>query len=135
METLGSITEQSGWPRFSILSRTSGKHRYLFLGTFRRSFQSGAIQSGEVRGFWTQLSRPRFRAWNEAIRPGLDQRAAFEYDVLLGTDISRPGYRLTDESRPSEVAFAAWALLDASDPKQLDILLSHILERTARHHC
>jgi hypothetical protein len=33
---------------------------------------------------------------------------------------------LNDESRPSEVAFAAWALLDSSDSNQLNTLLSRI---------
>lgn len=85
-----------------------------------------AIQSGEIWGFWTQMSRLGYRDWYQAIRPSLDARAALRYDVLLGTDTMRPVYRLKDESRPSEVATAAWALLDGSDTNQLNALLSRI---------
>jgi hypothetical protein len=85
-----------------------------------------AIQSGEAWGFWTQMSRLGYRAWYGAVRPSLDAKAAAKYDVLLGTDTTRPVYRLNDDSRPSEVAFAAWALLDTSDPNQLNTLLSRI---------
>ena len=85
-----------------------------------------AIQSGEVWGFWTQMSQHGYRAWYQAVRSSLDVKAAAKYDVLLGTDTTRPVYLLKDESPPSEVAFAAWALLDSSDPNQLNTLLSHI---------
>ena len=84
------------------------------------------IQSGEAWGFWTQLSRWGYRGWYGAVRPSLDPKAAEKYDVLLGTEMTRPVYRLKDDSRPSEVAFAAWALLDASDSNQLNTLLSRI---------
>lgn len=92
-----------------------------------------AIQSGETWGFWTQMSRFGYRAWYPAVRPSLDAKAASKFDVLVGTGSTRPVYRLNDDSRPSEVAFAAWALLDSSDQDQLSKLLSRIpgADRTA----
>jgi hypothetical protein len=85
-----------------------------------------AVQSGETSGFWTHMSRQGYRAWYDNIRPSLDDRAVARYDVLLATGAPRPVYRLNDESRPSEIRFAAWALLDSSDPNQLNTLLGHI---------
>lgn len=85
------------------------------------------VQSGEIWGFWTQMSRQNIRSWYDSVRPSLDATAAARYDVLVGNDASRPVYRLTDESRPSEIAFASWALLDASDPNQFKTLLGHVV--------
>jgi hypothetical protein len=85
------------------------------------------VQSGEIWGFWTQMSRQDIRSWYDSVRPSLDATAAAKYDVLVGNDASRPVYRLTDESRPSEIAFAGWALLDGSDPNQLKTLLGHVV--------
>lgn len=86
-----------------------------------------AVQAGETSGFWTHMSRQGYRGWYDSIRPSLDDRAASRYDVLLAIGATRPVYRLNDESRPSEVRFAAWALLDNSDPNQLHTLLGHVI--------
>ena len=85
------------------------------------------VQAGETSGFWTQMSRRGYRAWYDDIRPSLSLKAAERYDVLLANGATRPVYRLNDESRPSEIAFAAWALLDNSDSNQLNTLLAHLL--------
>jgi hypothetical protein len=67
------------------------------------------VQAGETWGFWTQLL-------DTAIEPGLTPfgqasvRSRRAYDALL-PQAKQPVYRLSEESRPSEVAFAAWALL------------------------
>jgi len=86
-----------------------------------------AVQAGETAGFWTHMSRQGYRAWYESIRPSLDPKSAARYDVLLASAATRPVYRLKAESRPSEVAFAAWALLDSSDSNQLNTLFGHLL--------
>jgi len=86
-----------------------------------------AVQAGETSGFWTHMSRQGYRAWYDSIRPSLDPKAVARYDVLLATGAMRPVYRLNDESRPSEIAFAAWALLDSLDSNQLNTLLGHLL--------
>ena len=86
-----------------------------------------AIQAGETFGFWTHMSRQGYRDWYENIRSGLDPKATARYDVLVATGTTRPVYRLNDESRPSEVSFAAWALLDNSDSNQIKTLFSHLL--------
>jgi hypothetical protein len=86
-----------------------------------------AVQAGETSGFWTHMSRQGYRTWYDSIRPSLDDRAVAKYDVLLAAGAKRPVYRLNDESRPSEIRFAAWALLDGADPNQIDTLLSHAL--------
>jgi hypothetical protein len=86
-----------------------------------------AVQAGETSGFWTHISRQGYRAWYDSVRPSLGPAAAARYDVLLAVGAMRPVYRLNDGSRPSEIAFAAWALLDSSDPGELKALLPHIL--------
>jgi hypothetical protein len=86
-----------------------------------------AVQAGDTSGFWTHMSREGYRAWYDSIRLSLDPKSAARYDVLLGAGAMRPVSRLTDESKPSDVAFAAWALLDDSDAKQLDKLFAHLL--------
>jgi hypothetical protein len=88
-----------------------------------------SIQAGENAGFWTQLSRQGYRTWYDTIRPSLDAKAATKYDVLIAANQTRPVYRLKEESLPSEVAFAAWALLDSVDSKQLATLFDHMLGR------
>jgi hypothetical protein len=85
------------------------------------------VQAGEISGFWTQSSRQGYRAWYDGVHPSLNSNAAARYDVLLARGAVRPVYRLTDGSPPSEIAFAAWALLDSSDPNQLNAVLSHVL--------
>jgi hypothetical protein len=93
-----------------------------------------AVQAGETSGFWTHISTRGYRAWYEDnVRPSLDPTAAARYDVLLAAGEMRPVYRLNEESRPSEVAFAAWALLDSSDPKQLAMLFGHMLGAGLTH--
>jgi len=89
--------------------------------------QRYAVQAGDVWGFWTQVSRRGYRAWYDGVRAGLDPVAAARYDVLLAAGGPRPVARLNDNSRPSEVAFAAWALLDDADGGQLDALFRYVL--------
>lgn len=85
------------------------------------------IQAGETAGLWTHLSRRGYRAWYENVRASLDSKAVTRYDVLVATNAPRPVYQLTDDSRPSEIANAAWALLDNSDSNQLNMLFGHVL--------
>lgn len=89
--------------------------------------QRYAVQAGDVWGFWTQVSRRGYRAWYDGVRPGLDPQAAARYDVLLAAGGPSPVSRLSDDSRPSEVAFAAWALLADTDANQLQTLFRHLL--------
>jgi hypothetical protein len=86
-----------------------------------------AVLAGDTSGFWTHMSRQGYRAWYDNIRPSLDPKAAARYDVLLGAGAMPPVYRLNEDSKPSDVAFAAWALLDNSDAKQLNTLFVHLL--------
>lgn len=86
-----------------------------------------SVQTGEASGFWTQVSLGGYRAWYDKIRPSLRSEAATRYDVLLSTAASSPVSRLDEESRPPDIALAAWALLDSSDTRQLDQLFVHVL--------
>jgi len=86
-----------------------------------------AVQAGDASGFWTHMSRQGYRAWYDNVRPSFNPKAAARYDVLVGADGVRPVDLLNEESKPSDVAFAAWALLDNSDAQQLDRLFMHLL--------
>jgi len=82
----------------------------------------------------TNVSSTTYSAADGTFNTFFDSKhSAAKFDVLVGADSTRPVYRLNDESRPSEVAFAAWALLDRSDPDQLSKLLRRIpgADRTA----
>jgi len=85
------------------------------------------LQAGAAAGFWTHTSMNGYRAWYDNIRPSLNALSSARVDVLVGAGAVPPVLRLGEESRPSEIAFAAWALLDGSDDHQLNTLLAHIL--------
>jgi Caspase domain len=87
---------------------------------------SYAIRTGALSGFWTQVSTQEYRAWYDKVCVSLSPESAARYDVLIGAGTKPPVEHLSDASRPSEVAFAAWALLDNADPKSLDTLLAHL---------
>ena len=86
-----------------------------------------AVQAGDVSGFWTQLSREGYRAWYDGVRSSLDPNAAARFDVLLSSGATSPVDLLKQMPLPSEVAFAAWALIDKSDARQIDRVLSHVV--------
>lgn len=120
-------------PAFNLVSTVRTDTGISFAELSEDAASRYAVQAGETFGFWTQISRQGYRAWYDTVRPSLDPAAAERYDVLLATDAMRPVYRLNDESRPSQIAFAAWALLDNSDLNQLDTLFRRLLgaDRTA----
>lgn len=92
-----------------------------------------ALVAGTMSGVWTQRGTQGYRAWYDAVRSSLAPRAALRYDVLAAIGQQSPDSRLNDESRPIDVALAAWALLDHSEPAKLERVLSHVLgaDRTA----
>ena len=92
-----------------------------------------ALVAGTMSGLWTQLGSKGYRAWYDAVRPSLAPRAASRYDVLAATGQPSSDLRLDERSPPADVAMAAWALLDHSDPAKLERVLSHVLgaDRTA----
>ncbi|MPZ44223.1 MAG: hypothetical protein GEV05_12615 [Betaproteobacteria bacterium] len=85
-----------------------------------------AVQAGDVWGLWTHASRRGYRSWYDTLRPFLGANAAARYDVLVSGGMAHPVTRLNNESRPSDVVIAAWALLDRSEPKDLETLLGHL---------
>lgn len=87
---------------------------------------SYAVKTGATSGFWMQVSRQGYRGWYDEIRASLRPESGARYDVLLGSGATRAVDHLTEASRASEVAFAAWSLLDRADPKALDSLLAHL---------
>ena len=92
-----------------------------------------ALVAGTKSGVWTQRGTQGYRGWYDAVRPSLAPRAASRYDVLAATGQPTPDSQLNDESRPVDIALAAWALLDHSEPAKLERVLSHVLgaDRTA----
>lgn len=91
------------------------------------------LQAGELNGIWTHVARQGYRAWYDALRPSLAPRAAIRYDVLIAAAQTPPSALLDDQSRPADIALAAWSLLDHAEAGQLERVLSRVLgaDRTA----
>lgn len=86
-----------------------------------------ALVGGTMDGVWTQLGSKGYRAWYDAVRPSLSAHAGARYDVLVANGQPSPDFRLDEQSRPADVALAAWALLDHSEPAKLERVLAHVL--------
>lgn len=82
------------------------------------------LQVGDSTGIWTHLhSQPaRYRSWFDTLSSGLAVAPADRYAILNGLQPSANA-RLTDQSRPSEVAFAAWSALARDRPGDLGAIL------------
>lgn len=85
------------------------------------------LDSGAIGGAWTHRTVDDVRGWYAKVRPILNSRVATRLDVLgaFGAEPARAA--LGSESRPRDVALAAWALLDRATPGEIDTVLSHVL--------
>ena len=84
------------------------------------------LLAGHTTGVWTHTSLGHYRSWYDTISAGLAPDAAKRFNVLVGLAGPSPASQLGEQSRPSEVAFAAWAALAQNRPQDLDLVLKHL---------
>lgn len=85
------------------------------------------LQAGYTTGVWTHTSRPvRYRAWFDTVSTGLSPASAARLNVLVGVAGRTPAQLLGDQSRPADVALAAWAALVQNRPGDLDRIYARL---------
>ncbi len=73
------------------------------------------VQSGELGGVWTQMSRARYRDWYDALRGPIEPRMRERLDALIGNPLAKQDRGDPSDARPSDVETAAHSLLAAPD--------------------
>ncbi|MCC8985531.1 MAG: caspase family protein [Nitrospira sp.] len=85
------------------------------------------VQAGWITGVWTHVSERGYRNWYDKFHDSLDPFHQSYYDVLISAGERNTHLKLDEESTSSEVAFAAWTLLDNPELTQIDAVLNHII--------
>ena len=91
-----------------------------------KTASSYPLQTGYSTGIWTHLTTQGYRLWYDAVSAGLASTVAARYNILVGVAGPTPVSAFSDETRPADVEFAAWAAMVTERAQDFPSILARI---------